>query len=315
MAFHDREIGAILKHNYEALSPEDADLNKLARLLDSYAPEEGIFPINNGELLVFRNDSVSDVATSMMSFPGVCIVAQGAKRCSLAHTEFEYDDTKMAVYAAECPISYKVTKASSEEPFLSLIIQIDPQKLSENILRVFPDGVPKVSDSKPIYISENHGNIVKTAVRLMEIITEQDDSDLLAPIAIDEILIRLLRSPSGPAIAQIGITDSNMQKIAKAITWIKNNYSESIRMEELAKIAGMSASSFHSHFKSLTNMTPLQYQKTLRLQEARNLMRTKMLDVSTASYEVGYASPSQFSREYSRHFGISPVKDMEQSLR
>lgn len=313
MAFHDREIGAVLKSNFEALPPEDADLKKLAKLLEPFAPEEGMFPIHNGELLVFRNDSVSEVATTMMSFPGMCIVAQGAKRCSLAHTEFEYDDTKMAVYAAECPISYKITKASRAQPYLCLIIQIDPLKLSENIMRVFPEGVPKVTDSKPIYISENHGNIVKTAVRLMEIISEQDDSDLLAPLTIDEILIRLLRSPSGPAIAQIGINDSNMQKISKAITWIKNNYSEAIKVEELAKIAGMSPSSFHSHFKSLTNMSPLQYQKTLRLQEARNLMRSKLLDVSSASYEVGYASPSQFSREYSRYFGVSPIKDMVQN--
>lgn len=134
----------------------------------------------------------------------------------------------------------------------------------------------------------------------------------MAPLVIDEILIRLLRSPAGPAIAQIGLTDSYAQKVARAISWIKNNYAEPVLVEDLAKISGMSTSSFHLHFKEITAMSPLQFQKAIRLQEARNLMFAKMIDVSSASLQVGYASVSQFSREYARYFGSSPNKDIAQ---
>lgn len=144
----------------------------------------------------------------------------------------------------------------------------------------------------------------------MELIADPEDADLLVPLVIDEILIRLLRSPAGPSIAQVGITDSNTQKVAKAISWLKKNYDQPVKMESLAKIAGMSLSLFHTHFKKLTLMSPLQFQKTLRLEEARNLMMSKMMDVTNASFEVGYSSVSQFSREYTRYFGRSPAKDI-----
>lgn len=134
---------------------------------------------------------------------------------------------------------------------------------------------------------------------------------MLVPLVIDEILIRLLRSPAGPAIAQIGLTDSNAHKVSRAISWIKDNYALPIKIDELAKVASMSPSSFHSHFKSITSMSPLQFQKTMRLHEARNFMITEMMDVSTACHEVGYSSVSQFSREYSRLFGSSPSRDVD----
>ena len=135
-------------------------------------------------------------------------------------------------------------------------------------------------------------------------------SDTMSSLIIDEIIIRLLKSENGPAIAQIGIVDSNAHKVSKAITWMKENYKKSIKSEDLAKIAGMSLSSFHAHFKSITSMSPLQFQKTLRLYEAKNLIMSRTMDISNAAYEVGYASTSQFSREYSRCFGASPTKDI-----
>lgn len=159
-------------------------------------------------------------------------------------------------------------------------------------------------------MGQNNLSIVRAAIRLMELIVDQKDADLLVPLMIDEILIRLLRGSIGSAIAQIGITDSNTPKISKAISWLKNNYNRTIKIEELAKIAGMSLSSFHTHFKKLTLMSPLQFQKILRLEEARNLMISKMMDVTSVSFHVGYSSVSQFSREYSRYFGRSPAKDI-----
>jgi len=136
------------------------------------------------------------------------------------------------------------------------------------------------------------------------------DSELLAPLVVDEILIRLLRSPIGVGVAQMGFAESNVHRIAKAISWLHDNFSQPVKVEELAKLVHMSASSFHEHFKSITSMSPLQYQKVLRLQEARRLMLSTMMDAGTTSQRVGYLSPSQFSREYSRFFGNAPTKDI-----
>ena len=144
----------------------------------------------------------------------------------------------------------------------------------------------------------------------MELIVNQENVDLLVPLMIEEILIRLLRGSMGPSIAQIGLQDSSTHKVSKAINWLKKNFNQTIKMEEIANIAGMSLSPFYTHFKKLTLMSPLQYQKTLRLEEARNIIASRMMDVSCTSTHVGYSSVSQFSREYRRHFGHSPTYDI-----
>jgi transcriptional regulator GlxA family with amidase domain len=216
----------------------------------------------------------------------------------------------MVVYSSEVPVAASIIKASKEEPYLGLVFQFDPQRLSELVIKAFPHGVPKNPDMQPICVGKSNPKIVNSAIRLMELINLQEDLDLLVPLVIDEILIRLLRSPIGASIAQIGIVDSNAHKVAKAIYWLKDNYTNVMKVEDLAKRVGMSPSSFHQYFKSITSMSPLQYQKVLRLQEARHLMLSELMDVSTASLQVGYSSTSQFSREYSRFFGSSPAKDI-----
>ena len=135
-------------------------------------------------------------------------------------------------------------------------------------------------------------------------------AELLAPLVIDELLIRLLRSPIGVRVAQMGFDESSVHRIAKAISWLRNNFSLPMKVDELAELVHMSVSSFHEHFKSITCMSPLRYQKMLRLQEARRLMLSAMMDARTVSQRVGYASASQFSREYSRLFGSAPTKDI-----
>ena len=136
------------------------------------------------------------------------------------------------------------------------------------------------------------------------------ETELLAPLVIEEILIRLLRSPVGVRVAQIGLIDSGVQGVAKAVSWLRDNFSQAMKVEELASLAHMSVSSFHQHFKSVTSMSPVQYQKVLRLQEARRLMLSMMVDAGAASWKVGYQSASQFSREYSRFFGSAPTRDV-----
>ena len=293
----------------EQSAPYAADLKKLSSLLTKYAPHDEVFEVVKNTVHIARSSYVAEEKTFMMSLPSVCIVPQGAKQVSLASETFEYDASKIVVYAAEVPLKVKVTKASEEEPHLCLILPIDPARLHDLVMRVFPNGVPSGKSIQAVYIGDSHTKIIKSAIRMMHIIEDQEDSDLLVPLAIDEILIRLLRSPAGPAIAQLGVTDSHADKVSRAISWLKTNYAEPMKVEELAKYSGMSVSSFHTHFKSMTAMSPLQFQKSLRLNEARTLMRTKHLDVSTAALEVGYVSTSQFSREYTREFGIAPSKD------
>ncbi|VUD69311.1 Exoenzyme S synthesis regulatory protein ExsA [Thalassocella blandensis] len=292
-------------------SPEQQDLNKLAQLLSRFAIHDGNTPLPVPDAHVAKCSDVTGESIHAVSAPGICIAAQGAKSVTLAQDSYQYGATKMAVYAAEVPIRVKYVDASPEKPYLCLVVHIDPKRMADLIFKVFPNGLTKTANTRAIYLGDSNPKIVKSAIRLLELVIHQEDADLLVPLVVDEILIRLLRSPAGPLIAQIGLTDSNAHKVSRAISWIKENYTETIKIEELAKISGMSASSFHSHFKSITEMSPLQFQKHLRLQKARNFMITQMMDVSSACHKVGYSSVSQFSREYSRLFGRSPSKDID----
>jgi AraC-like DNA-binding protein len=207
-------------------------------------------------------------------------------------------------------VTAQVTQASYSQPFLGFKLDLYPHKIAELVLKVYPHGLPRVPDSRGVYVGQVNMSIIKAATRLLELMAEPGDAELLAPLVIDEILIRALRSPVGVRMAQLGLAESNVNGIAKAVSWLRANFSEPTKVEDLAELAHMSVSSFHQHFKSVTSMSPLQYQKVLRLQEARRLMLSKMMDASTASSHVGYLSASQFIREYSRIFGTAPTRDI-----
>ena len=223
---------------------------------------------------------------------------------------FEYDASRMIVFSVALPVAAQVTQASHSEPYLALKLDLDPHKIAELVLKVFPRGLPPVQERRAVDVTPLEDSIVNAATRLMECLAQPGDAELLAPLATDEILIRLLRSPIGVRVAQMGFAESSVQRIAKAISWLRENYSQPIKVEDLAGLVHMSVSSFHEHFKSVTSMSPLHYQKVLRLQEAKRLMLSTMMDASTASQRVGYLSASQFSREYSRFFGSAPTKDI-----
>jgi AraC-like DNA-binding protein len=240
----------------------------------------------------------------------LCIVAQGAKSVTLGPEVYEYDASRMLIFSVDMPVAARVTRASRFEPYLGLRLDLDPQKIAELLLKVYPNGLVQVQASRGVYSCQANASIVNAATRLIELMAQPEDGELLAPLVVDEILIRLLRSPAGGRVAQIGLTDSSTQRIANAVTWLRSNFSQPMRVEELARLAHMSVSSFHQHFKSVTSMSPLHYQKVLRLQEARRLMLSAMMDAGTASRQVGYLSASQFSRDYSRLFGSAPIKDI-----
>ena len=288
----------------------EPDTAKLARCIAAYAPHDGSFELRIPGLYASRFSRTNAECAHALRLPSLCIIAQGAKTVIVGQEVYEYDPSRMLVFSVALPIAAQVTQASHSEPYLALRLDLDPLKISELVLKVYPNGLPPVQERRAVYVTPVDVNIVNAATRLMECLAQPGDTELLAPLVVDEILIRLLRGPIGVRVAQMGFAESSVYRVAKAISWLGANFSQPMKVEDLAGLVHMSVSSFHEHFKSVTSMSPLHYQKVLRLQEARRLMLSTMMDAGTASQRVGYLSASQFSREYSRFFGNAPTKDI-----
>ena len=290
--------------------PNAPDTAKLARLIAAYAPHDGSFELRIPGVYAIRFSRINKGCVHALGLPSLCIVAQGAKTVIVGQEVYEYDASRMLVFSVALPVAAQITQASFAEPYLALKLDLDPLKISELVLKVYPNGLPPVQERRAVYIAPVDESIINAATRLMECLAQPGDVELLAPLVVDEILIRLLRSRIGLRVAQMGFAESSVHRLAKATSWLRSNFSQPMKVEELAELVHMSVSSFHEHFKAVTSMSPLHYQKVLRLQEARRLMLSTMMDAGTASQRVGYLSASQFSREYSRFFGKAPIKDI-----
>jgi len=294
----------------DGAGPGEPDLTRFARLIYAYAPHDGTFELPVPGLHASRYSRINGQCVHAFGLPSLCVVARGAKTVIVGQEVFEYDASRMLVFSVALPVAAQITQASFSEPYLALRLDLDPHKIAELILKVYPHGLPAVQERKAVYVTRADEHIVGAATRLMESLAEAGDVELLAPLVVDEILIRLLRGPIGVRVAQMGFAESSVHRVAKAISWLRANFSQPMKVEELAQRVHMSVSSFHEHFKAVTSMSPLHYQKVLRLQEARRLMLSQMMDAGTASQRVGYLSASQFSREYSRFFGSAPTRDV-----
>jgi AraC-like DNA-binding protein len=290
--------------------PLAQSLGRLATLLAAHAPYDGLFSLRVPGLHVVRRSRPTRALERATVPPTLCLVAQGAKTVMLGHEVYSYDASRLVAYAVDLPLAGRVIRASPREPFLVLVLELDPYKIAELTLRVYPHGVPRPQSSRGVIVGQTTAAIVDAAVRLVESMAHPAEAASLAPLVVDEILIRLLLGPIGPRIAQIGQQRSSVQRVAKAVSWVREHFAQPIALEALAALVHMSVSSFHQHFKAVTAMTPLQYQKVLRLQEARRLMLSRMLDAGGAARQVGYLSASQFSREYTRLFGNTPTRDI-----
>lgn len=286
------------------------DLARLAELLGAHAPYDGSFDLRVPGVHVTRTSRVHKELAHGVLRPSLCVVAQGAKRVLLGGDLFEYDASRMLVYSVDVPIAAQVTEASAALPFLGLRVDLDPARIAELAPKVFPHGLPKGLEGRAIFVDRTDAGVMNAMVRLMALMGQPGEAELLAPLVIDEIILRLLRSPLGPRVALIGQAESRIHRVAQAVAWVQGHFDQPLDVERLATLAHMSPSSFHQHFKAITSMSPLQYQKALRLQEARRLMLMTMLDAGAAGRRVGYLSPSQFSREYGRYFGSAPTRDM-----
>lgn len=202
-------------------------------------------------------------------------------------------------------------EASTEQPFLGLMLKLDLKEISQLIV---DSNLPLQNIGKAgrgIAVSAVSLPLLNALQRLLDLLDEPESIPILSPLVQREIFFRLLLSEQAPRLRQIAAAGSHSQQIARAIDWLKSNFTSSLRVDELASYSGMSTSTFHHHFRAMTAMSPLQFQKWLRLHEARQLMFTEHLDAATAAFQVGYESPSQFNREYSRLFGVPPLRDIK----
>jgi AraC-like DNA-binding protein len=291
-------------------TPAALALRKLAGQLARYAPHDDVFPLRLPGTFAVRRSRLTTQPSYSTTGPALCIVAQGAKAVMLSRDVLEYDPAQLLVFALDLPVSSQVTRASLRDPYLGFVLKLDPARVAELAVRVYPNGFPKAQDTRGLYVGHATDGIVDAVTRLLDLMAEPEDANLLGPLAIDEILIRLLRTAIGPRVAQIGQPKSGVQRVADAASWIRTHFSQPITVAEMAASVNMSASSFHQRFKAVTSMSPLQYQKVLRLHEARRLMLFHMADTIEACHRVGYLSPSQFSREYARFFGSAPIRDI-----
>ncbi|EIZ1549457.1 AraC family transcriptional regulator [Vibrio parahaemolyticus] len=286
---------------------------KLAKLIDRWTGNANQYdtPISG---LRFSRWTTPTPPTSYTHNPSICLIAQGRKRVLLGEESFIYDANHFLISSVDLPIIANIIEASKEQPYLGLIMELDLTEISQLIVDSELAFTQSKEAQKGIAVGELSESLLDAFVRLAELLDEGQNIKILALIIKREIFYRLLMSEQGTRLHQIVTAGSHSHQIAKAIDWLKNNFVKPLSVGDLASYTGMSKSSFYTHFRSMTSMTPLQFQKKLRLSEARRLMLTENLDAMAATFKVGYESPSQFSREYSRLFGAPPSKDIK-SLR
>jgi AraC-like DNA-binding protein len=289
-------------------NPTAHQCSELADLIDRHTGGDGIHPTAISTLEFGRS---STVATSLcrINEPMLAIVVQGKKAALLGEETYRYDAGQYLVISVDLPLSGFVTEATPDRPYLGFRLNLDPCQLGDIISQVAPNR--KEASVRGLFVSNADAPLLDCALRLTRLLDTPQDLPVLAPMVIREIYYRLLTGEQGEAVRQIATSGSNMQRIAQVLQYMKTDFTKPLRIEDLADRAKMSPSSFHAHFKAVTTMSPLQYQKQLRLLEARRLMLTEPVNAVTAADRVGYESPSQFSREYARMFGAAPIGDIQ----
>lgn len=239
--------------------------------------------------------------------PMVCLVLQGAKRVMIGDHVLHYEAGRYFIASVEVPAVGRVTEASKELPYLAISLTFDPAVIASLLLELPPVTEKPLTHGFAVSVADDE--LLGAWLRMMRLIERPAEIPVLAPLIEREILFRLLQGEQGAMLHQIAGADSRLSQIRRTLGWIRENYAEPFRVEEMAKLAGMSASVFHRHFKAVTAMTPIQYQKRIRLYEARRRLFAGPGDAAGVAFAVGYESASQFSREYARLFGAPPVRD------
>ena len=283
-------------------------LNELAHLIQRHTRDEAK-PIELANVRLAASTAPTHGLTCIEG-PVLAVVAQGAKRTFLGNQAFDYARGQYLVSSLDLPITGSVVIASPAKPLLACALTLVPDVIASLILES-PTNQRRGGKTVGIAVSEMTDELLDPLVRLLRLLDHPEDVPVLCKLIEREILWRLLQGEQGSMVRQIGLANSRLSQISRSIRWMRTHYAEAFPIEDLAEIAGMSVSSFHRSFRAATTMSPLQYQKQIRLQEARSRLVSGSSDIASVGFSVGYDSPSQFIREYRRQFGISPGKDAE----
>ena len=289
------------------MSPDLIDV--VRNYTDARGGADGLFTTAIDGLSLIRS-SRETVPNHIIYKPSLCIVVQGGKQIMFGDDVFDYAAMQALVISVELPVLGRVTQASAAKPFLGIIIEFDVGVLREILEQLDTPPKPAGDLGLGVFVADFDGPLADCVLRVVRMLDTPKAIPVLYPSIMREICFWLLTGTNAGEVCKLALPDSHTQRIAEAIHILRNQFSRAVRVEELAVAARMSPSTFHQHFKMLTSMTPLQYQKQLRLLEARRLMMSDAANVETAAYQVGYESPSQFSREYSRMFGTPPKRDV-----
>lgn len=283
-------------------------VDRLAELIARYAPGDGVHQTAISRLVLIRASQPTEPLHTLHK-PALCIVAQGKKQVFVGNEMVVYDRNEYLIVAVSLPIVGQIIEAEPRQPYLCLRLDLDPAVLSDVMTDLNLDAAPDEKVGSGLMLNPTTPELLGAAVRLAELLSSPKDSDYLAPLAERELLYRLFTGDQASKMQEIARADSRLRRINRAISWLKEHYREPFRLDDLAAAAQMSPSALHQHFKAVTALSPLQYQKRLRLQEARRLMVGSASGATSAGLSVGYDSPAQFSREYRRLFGAPPRRD------
>jgi AraC-like DNA-binding protein len=283
---------------------------ELATLVMSHTKGNGVNSTAIDRLSFACSDAMSTAIYSVDE-PRLVLLIQGKKEVLLGEETYPYRAGQYLIHSVALPTSGCVVEATPDMPCLAVKLSLDLVQLCDLVAQMNSSSIEQENSVRGLWVSNADATLVECVLRLVKLLETPQDIPILAPMVLRELYYRLLLGEQSEAVRQIATSGSSMQRIASAIQTLQAEFTQSMRIEDLAKQVSMSTSSFHQHFKQVTSMSPLQYQKQLRLLAARRLMLTEDFDAIAAAYQVGYESPSQFSREYSRMFGAPPIRDIE----
>ncbi len=297
------------------LSP-DAALCKqqtaLVALMERFLPADGAYPAPIDGLIMHRLSAPSPPAHGVQR-PTFCLAVQGIKSAVLGEDVYLHDPSRYLLVSADLPLTAQIVEATPQTPYLGFCLDLDLSQIGAMLMEMdgpLPSAADSISPVPGLSLSRTDAPLLDAVLRLLSLLDTPADIPMLAPLARREIFYRLLTGEQGARLRQLSVSNSLTQRVSRAIHWLQQHYAEPLRIDTLAGEVCMSVSGLHHHFKAVTALSPLQYQKHLRLQEARRLLLGGSLDAATAGYRVGYQSPSQFSREYRRLFGAPPRQDL-----
>jgi AraC-like DNA-binding protein len=290
--------------------PAEALRGELARLLERRTGSDGRHETTIPQLKLYRFSHPTDPAPVLQE-PAVYVVVQGRKQVTVGDETYVYDRSRYLAVSVDLPAVAHVVEASPAEPYLCMTLAVDPRELAALIVETGRQSPRDDHDGRALYVSPVRAPLLDALLRLVLLLDVPQDVSVLAPLILRELHYRLLQSEQFGRLAQIAIGDSRLRRVSGAIAWIKEHFAEPLQIEALARRVHMSPSALHGHFKAVAAMSPIQYQKRLRLQEARRLLLSGAASAEAVAYEVGYASASQFNREYARLFGLPPRRDAE----